>query len=242
MSVDYILKPNTVQGAVYMALHDSIMYLQMAPGTVMSTQEIAKRMNVSRTPVREAFIRLEREGLVNIFPQKETIVTRIDLKRVEQERFMRESLEMAVQERFLEHCGKKDLMELKLLIEEQKQAREEDNYVEFFRLDNRFHELIFDAAEQSLSWEMVSRLLGHYDRTRLLTTWTKSISGSAVNQHELLVAAYENQDVEKAKEIMKDHLSKLIREEKILLEKYPTFFRSEEEEKKYTFHLPDMPF
>lgn len=242
MSVEYVMKPNTVQGAVYTKLHNSIMYLQLEPGTVMSTQEMAKRLNVSRTPVREAFIRLEREGLVDIIPQRETIVTRMDLKRVEQERFMRESLELAVQGHFIKRCGKKNLMELSLLIEEQKEAREKDDYVGFFKLDNRFHELIFDVAEQGLSWEMVSHLLGHYDRTRLLTTWTKSISQSAVEQHEQLVEAYKAQDEGKAVEIMKEHLSKLIREEKILMEKYPSFFSTEEEKNKYMFHLSDVQF
>jgi len=66
------------------------MRLQLKPGTAMSTQEIADKLHVSKTPVREAFIRLQREGLVEIFPQKQTVVSRIDLKRTAQERFIRE--------------------------------------------------------------------------------------------------------------------------------------------------------
>ena len=61
---------SSVQSAVYTALRNNIMSLQLKPGTTMSTQKIAEKLNVSRTPVREAFIRLQRDGLLDIFPQK----------------------------------------------------------------------------------------------------------------------------------------------------------------------------
>ena len=86
---------NTVNGAVYEELKRSIITLRLAPGTEMSTLEIATKLNVSRTPVREAFLRLQNEDLVEMVPQKQTIVSRINLDRVEQERFLRESLEAA---------------------------------------------------------------------------------------------------------------------------------------------------
>ena len=111
---------SSVQSAVYNALKNNIMTLQMKPGTVMSTQEVAKKLDVSRTPVREAFIQLQRDGLVNIFPQKETIVSRIDLSKVEQERFIRESLECANLELVVEKFTRKDISELELNIERQR--------------------------------------------------------------------------------------------------------------------------
>ena len=110
---------SSVQSAVYNALRNNIMSLQLKPGTVMSTQEIAQKLDVSRTPVREAFIRLQRDGLVDIFPQKETIVSRIDFNKVEQERFVRESLECSNIELFAEKCTRKDIGELELNIERQ---------------------------------------------------------------------------------------------------------------------------
>lgn len=58
----------SVQGAVYRTLKEGIMTLRLAPGTVMSTKEMAERLHVSRTPVREAFIRLQGEELVDIIP------------------------------------------------------------------------------------------------------------------------------------------------------------------------------
>ena len=62
---------------------ENITSLQLAPGTTVSTQELAAKLQVSRTPVREAFIRLQKEDLVEITPQKGTMVSRIDLTRAE---------------------------------------------------------------------------------------------------------------------------------------------------------------
>ena len=134
-----IVRKNSVQDAVYQVLRDAIMSLRLEPGTVMSTQEMANKLNVSRTPVREAFIRLQKESLVDIIPQKETIVSRIDLKRVLQERFIRESLELAVIDPFLEKCGPENLAVMKRLVEKQKEAMKAGESVELINQDNLMH-------------------------------------------------------------------------------------------------------
>ena len=66
----------------------------------MNIKTISERLNVSRTPVRDALIKLAKEGLVDVIPQKGTSVSKIDLKRVEEERFLRESLELRAIEIF----------------------------------------------------------------------------------------------------------------------------------------------
>ena len=119
---------NSIRENVYRVIRENITSLQLAPGTTVSTQELAAKlqeqiaidMNVSRTPVREAFIRLQKEDLVEITPQKGTMVSRIDLTRAEKERFIRESLETAILPLFLQNCTEPDLKELELLIEKQK--------------------------------------------------------------------------------------------------------------------------
>ena len=77
-----------------------------------------KKRRVSRTPVREAFIRLQRDGLVDIYPQKETVVSRIDYTKVEQERFVRESLECANIDLLIGKCTRNDIAKLELNLEE----------------------------------------------------------------------------------------------------------------------------
>ena len=111
---------NSIRENVYRVIRENITSLQLAPGTTVSTQELSSKLQVSSTPVREAFIRLQKEDLVEITPQKGTMVSRIDLTRAEKERFIRESLETAILPLFLQNCTEPDLKELELLIEKQK--------------------------------------------------------------------------------------------------------------------------
>ena len=67
------------QDKIYLQLRGEMMTLALKPGEVLRAQELAEHLGVSRTPVREAFIRLQRDGLVNILPQRETAVSLIDL-------------------------------------------------------------------------------------------------------------------------------------------------------------------
>ena len=80
----------SIQTLVYEELKKNIISMRLEPGQTMSTQEIATKLGVSRTPVREAFLRLQSEGLVEMIPQRETMVSRIHIRRVDQEKFIRD--------------------------------------------------------------------------------------------------------------------------------------------------------
>ena len=85
MQRQYTVQVSSVQEMVYRTLRDKIVSMELKPGTTISTQEIADSMSVSRTPVREAFIRLATESLVEIMPQRKTLVSRIDVSRAQQD-------------------------------------------------------------------------------------------------------------------------------------------------------------
>ncbi|MBR4631110.1 MAG: GntR family transcriptional regulator [Treponema sp.] len=226
---------SSVQSAVYNALKNNIMTLQMKPGTVMSTQEVAKKLDVSRTPVREAFIQLQRDGLVNIFPQKETIVSRIDLSKVEQERFIRESLECANLELVVEKFTRKDISELELNIERQHSTISACDYNSLLTLDNEFHHYLFKITEQKLAWEMISSTSNHYSRIRLITVWNKDIMMETILQHQKILSAIQEKDAEYAKITVKAHLHQLENQIGKLIQEYPDYFVSESLSKEERF-------
>lgn len=122
------------QDKIYLQLRGEMMTLALKPGEVLRAQELAEHLGVSRTPVREAFIRLQRDGLVNILPQRETAVSLIDLGRVMQERFVRESLELGVAAQLSARGSIGCLQGLNELIERQMLAglegRTDDLYVD----------------------------------------------------------------------------------------------------------------
>ncbi len=218
----------SVQATVYTILKNSIMSFQLKPGTVMSTQEIATKLQVSRTPVREAFIRLQRDGLVDIFPQKETIVSRIDLQRVWQERFIREALECTVLDSVAANRTAENLAPLHANIEMQQKVFAAGDYYEYMRLDNEFHHLLFTIGGQELAWETVMDVSSHYARVRFIAVWTAQIMEKNISQHQLLVSVVEEGSAEAARTLMKKHLHQLETEIKDIAVKYPDFFVSAE--------------
>lgn len=230
----------SVQEAVFLSLRKSIMTLNLMPGTTMSANEISARFNVSRTPVREAFIRLEREGLVKIVPQRETMVSRINPKRVSQERFLRESLEIAALEPFMINCSEKNIQQLRQLIEKQRAMSTEKEFAKVVDYDDAFHRIIFEVAEQPLSWEIIESMSGHYRRIRVLTVWSDEILKNIVEQHEALVLQVESGNLKLAREVLNRHLRKLIREEETLIEKYPDFFEKKEQTDLFNIDFGDL--
>ena len=215
---------SSVQSAVYNALRNNIMSLQLKPGTVMSTQEIAQKLDVSRTPVREAFIRLQRDGLVDIFPQKETIVSRIDFNKVEQERFVRESLECSNIELFAEKCTRKDIGELELNIERQHATVSSCDYNALLGLDNEFHHYMFKVTGQSLAWETIEQSSNHYARIRMITVWNKDIMMETILQHQKIVSAVQEKNADYAKIAIKAHLHQLENQLNRIMKDYPDYF------------------
>lgn len=217
----------SVQSAVYNALKKNIMNLQLKPGAEMSTQEIAEKLNVSRTPVREAFIRLQRDGLLDIFPQKGTFVSKIRLSRVQQERFIRESLECANME-LLTHCCKLEYMEqLETNIEKQEEAVAKSNFPALMDLDNEFHELTFYATGQKLAWETILSTSNHYSRIRNITASDNEIMKKVVLEHQEILQAIQDGSAKYAKNFMKNHLHKLENQLSSIIKQNPDFFAQE---------------
>ena len=203
---------SSVQSAVYTALKNSIMSLQMKPGSVISTQKIADKLSVSRTPVREAFIRLQRDGLVDIFPQKETSVSLIDFSKINQERFIREMI------------SRKNIADLEMNIEQQHATISACDFESLFKLDNAFHEYLFKVTGQELSWQTIERTSNHYGRIRAITVWNKDIMKETVLQHQKILAAIQDGSADHAKIYTKVHLHQLENQVQQLLRDYPNYF------------------
>jgi DNA-binding GntR family transcriptional regulator len=219
----------TVQNSVYFALRKSIINLNLAPGTAISEKEVGSRYNVSRTPVREAFINLSKEGLVKVIPQRETLVSLIDFDRVEQEFFLRESLEMAALKPFISNYDAGHLAELSQLIEMQNEAFDRNEYIKFLNYDDAFHRILFMVAGQKLSWEVLSSMCGHYHRVRLLTTRLGGVGKNIMSQHKSILTALKKKDLNDARARLNMHLHKLNTEEKMLREEFPGYFLLDQE-------------
>lgn len=224
---------NSIRENVYRVTRENITSLQLAPGTTVSTQELAAKLQVSRTPgAGGVHPPAERGSGGDHARQKGTMVSRIDLTRAEKERFIRESLETAILPLFLQNCTEPDLKELELLIEKQKACFTGLKPLEFIALDNQFHQRFFELAGQDLSWDVVASTNPHYNRLRVLTVQNAATFDGAVRQHEVMMDQIRHRDIDALRRELTDHVRKIIAEKNVLLQLYPDYFATAQQEMK----------
>ncbi len=224
MSEIHLSSSRTVTSQIYKELRWRILSMQLVPGSTMSEQETANTLGVSRTPVREAFIRLSREKLIIISPQRRTAVAKISVERAKQERFLRESLERSVLEQFVQEQSEEALLHLEEVIALQKKAQEEEDFVAFLNYDDQFHKTFYDATGRELCYQVLMRNCYDYQRLRYLSSWSdEKIQSLNIHQHEKMLAYIKAGDNANVQTLLQSHVRRFFDEMKSLKEKYPQY-------------------
>lgn len=214
----------TAASQIYRALRDSILTMQLVPGATLSEQETAARLSVSRTPVREAFIRLSRERMLIVSPQRRTAVAKIDLNRVRQEQFLREAIEIAVVEQFIRHAGEADYAALEACLTHQREAVAAGDFPAFLRHDDDFHHQLYTATGNDLAAQAVRRNCFDYQRLRSLSAADAPTQRLNLTQHEALLAHLRHGDLPASQSLLREHLRRLFEEIPAMREKHPAYF------------------
>lgn len=188
-------------------LREAIMALDLAPGTVLARQELAEQFGVSQTPVREALMRLNEEGLVDVFPQHATLVSRIDIGVARQAHFLRRAIELELV-RDLALQRPEGLVEaLQRQIALQQALAEAQQYGDFVAADRRFHQLLYEAAGMAELVDLVGRVSGHVDRLRRLHLPTAGKTALILRDHRAIAEAIAVGDAAGAQDALRTHLS-----------------------------------
>ncbi|WP_066195883.1 MULTISPECIES: GntR family transcriptional regulator [Gracilibacillus] len=209
---------------VYRSTKEQIMIGEIAPGMKLSEKEIADKLEVSRTPVREAFLQLNQEGLLEILPQIGTIVAKIDLNSVEEGRFVRENIEKAIVAEAARNMGEEALLQVETNLTLQEFSLEKGSFQRLFELDDEFHRLLYKGCGKLRTWDMVKRMNIQFDRLRLLRLAVNHDWKIVVSQHRRIFEAISNKDVDLAEETTIEHLRLVDVEKGALKEANPDFF------------------
>lgn len=146
----------------------NIIHVELQPGSAVSENELSSALSLSRTPIREALIELNRIGLVEILPQRGSYISKINYAIVEESRFVRLVMETAVIKLACESITDDYLLALKQNIEQQKACQTTKDGDRFLEIDNEFHRLIFECAGKMWSYHFVEEQMVHFDRLRAL--------------------------------------------------------------------------
>jgi DNA-binding GntR family transcriptional regulator len=190
---------------VYQVLHANIIKLTLKPASQISENEISDALHTSRTPVREAFIRLAEDGLLRITPQKRTVVSPINLQQADEARFIRRAIEKAVT---MEACGSlqsSDVAALRSSIDGLVMCQKTKVYDRMLVFDNDFHLAIFKACGKERSWLYIQKLDYNYDRLRTMTM--PSVIDEVIAEHREILDAIANGRVESVDALVDKHMS-----------------------------------
>ena len=192
---------------IYNQLKEEIIDLKIEPGALISENEISRRFEVSRTPVRDVFLRLCNDGLLEVLPQRGTKVSLIDMELVMATINMRTIVEIQILKDGIERRTPVQLQQLKMDLERQRQAiAQKRTPDEFYALDSEFHEHIFAIAGQRVMWQIINQMKVHYSRFRMLDVKANFSMNELLHEHEEIVEIVEKRQRERCGEVMRYHL------------------------------------
>ncbi len=223
MIVSEKLANETNREYAFRIIRQNIIDLNLKPGSMVGEQELAQELNISRTPVHEAFLELSKTRIVEILPQRGCRVSLIDTALVEEARFIRETMESKIVEMACRLVTPEDLNQLEANIKLQEFYIANPAPQVILDLDNVFHQSLYKICNMMQCYYMVKSMNIHFDRIRSMSlTSVKDLK--IVADHRLLLDALTKRDAEQARSILVKHLSRIQYDEKEIREKYPDYF------------------
>lgn len=202
----------------------AILTLELKPNTALSEKELSSRFGISRTPVREALIKLSDEGLVDIFPQRGTYVSPIRVAEVAEAQFIREALETAVARMAAAKADDTFKARIRENLTEQRIAMEDGRLEDFMRLDEGFHRAFSDFAALPRAWHVIQNVKGQLDRVRYLSLPHPGHVTHLYEQHKDISDAVQGGDADAAAEHMRHHLREVFKSIDELMIEQPEVF------------------
>ncbi|MBX3529245.1 MAG: GntR family transcriptional regulator [Rhizobiaceae bacterium] len=199
----------TAATLVHSILRDEILSLRREPGSQLNEKELAAQNGVSRTPVREAILRLADEGLVDVVSKSGTYVSRIPLAALPEAIAIRCALEQMAVRAAVQHASKSQIIELDAIIARMGEFADGGDRERFHRADEAFHEAVAAAGRFPGVWTVVKQVKLQVDRFRRLTLPLEGRMARVVAEHTAVLEAVRRRDADAAAQAMGLHIDGL---------------------------------
>jgi len=191
-----------LRGEVYRILRQEIIDGTLEPGTRLLENDLVQRLNVSRTPIREALNQLSKEGLVEIIPRKGTYVRRWTLEEALEILLLREVLEGLAARLATEHLNPQDLEQLESYLESYRRGE-----IRYTESDRRFHEHIVTACGMKRLQEIIRNL---HDSMQMIKALKASFESprrieQSLAEHRRIIEALRSGDPDQVEQAMRDN-------------------------------------
>ena len=203
-----------------------IVNLKYVPGELISEGDLCAAYDTTRHTVRGALAVLKERGFVDVFPQRGTFVTLIDLEFINDVLYLREAIEQETVRRIIEMDNTETLIgELQICVDKQKAI--EDYKAEpnaFYQLDDEFHNLLLAAVGRPNLANLYEDAFMHVRRWRNMEVGSLERIGELPLEHEEIMEAIRNKDLQKARNVINHHIDSVGRYGTAMKKKYPEFF------------------
>lgn len=221
----------TAAQRVYDRLRERIINLELPPNATLSRADIAAEYQVSQTPVRDALLQLEQDGLIKTYPQSRTVVTEIDPEQLLEVHFLRVAVEVEVARTLslADTPGKTRKARAILQMQEALEGNVEEVSF-FYELDTAFHEALFIAAGQPNLHQLLQTKAGHLARVRRLDLPSEGKMKDILVAHRAILEGVETGDETRATQAVRQHLSGTVSRLGRLIERNPGYFTRKPEQ------------
>ena len=216
--------------AVYKDLKEQILHLELPPGSAISEIDTAAAFHVSRTPVRDAFKMLEREGLLEVRPHIGTFVSLIDLNMISDILYLRETLEQAVIRDLTAGYDKSQEFRIRLLLQRQCELLEQDLPAEelgraFIINDNEFHTTLYELAGKRTVMDFLTGVSSQYERFRtFLNLGDRDNLLRLYNDHIKIWSCISSRDYEGLSDVVSHHIYDGFNASTEIISRHPDYF------------------
>ena len=192
----------------YEIIREALLTLKFKPGDYISIQDLSDQLGISRTPVRDALLRLEKDGLVSIIPYKGACVTDISDRDIKEIMELRILLEGYAAEKAAKFLSVSELEQGETILERSEEAYATGQPIESAIIGHQLHELILSKINNERFSNIIYKLDIHYERIRQYSVELRDQRLSkSINEHRTIFKALKNRDADAARVAMMDHLS-----------------------------------
>ena len=209
----------------------NIINMSLPPGTFISEKIISDMLDISRTPVREAFSSLEKVNFIEIYPQKASRVSLIDIDIIDETSFIRRTLEKEIIKTVCEKHSVEDLNLLSDNISQYKKNIKDDDLYKLLNIDNNFHKILFLIANKKLTYSIVEDSMKHINRARIFNiiemdkNKTLTNRNRTLKEHQDIFQAIKEKNSKKAISLIETHLTHVTEDLEFLKSKFPNYFK-----------------
>ena len=210
MNSDFTIEFNEympLKELVFTTLKKAILKGELQPGDRLMELQLAEKMGVSRTPIREAIHKLSKEGLVTLIPRKGAEVAGISRKMLVDVLQVRMNLEKMAFELAFENIGEAELKKLEKYHEEFKAAVNAGDILKMTESDESFHFVIYDAADNNKLREILENLKENMYRYRLEYLRNADCRNTLISEHDAMVKSIRNHDLQSGLRFVECHIS-----------------------------------